>query len=254
MYTGIIYEIPVVVHVIESSSASNASLTLTDAQIQTWIENCNKMYATTYGNGFFPEGTGPDKGNVIPFKLVLAKRTPQCTSTNGIIRYNGSTLTDYDDYGVKDSGTNGPSTDQVKVIAPHWPESSYFNIYIVIGFDGDKSTYGLMGWAGLPTNSNSSYESFMKATVVTNSNDSTLAHEFGHSLGLYHPFDGASTMPTSPQLSDCPANNDCATDNDRVCDTEPTACLLNVYPTPANTATNPCTSSLYQGIQHNIMN
>jgi len=254
LYTGTIYEIPVVVHVIESSSASNSSLTLTDAQIKKWIDNCNKMYATTYGNGFFPEGNGPNGGNVIPFKLSLAKRTPLCTTSTGIVRYNGSTLAGYDSYGVKRYGSSGPTTDNIKTIAPHWPENSYFNIYIVIGFDGDKSTSGLMGWAGFPTNPDSAYESFMKVAVVTIPDDSTLAHEFGHSLGLDHPFNGTSTQPTSPQISDCPVNNNCATDNDKVCDTEPTACLLNVFPVPSNNDINPCTSSTYQGIQYNIMN
>lgn len=53
-YVGPIYEIPVVVHVIESSDINNASLALTDAQIETWIENTNKMFATTYGGEFYP--------------------------------------------------------------------------------------------------------------------------------------------------------------------------------------------------------
>lgn len=255
LYTGTIYEIPVVIHVIESSDPSNSGLHLTDTQIQNWINNTNKMYATTYGNGFPAEGTGSLDGTVIPFKLVLAKRTPQCTASNGIVRYNGSTLSGYDQYGVYNSST-GVTTAQIKTIAPHWPESSYFNIYVVIGFDGDKSTYGLMGWCGFPSNPDSSYESFMKVTVVTNVDDSTLAHEFGHGMALDHPFKGASSNPTNnpPLASDCPTNNDCTTDNDKVCDTEPTASLLSVYPTPTNSVINPCTGTNYNGVQYNIMN
>ncbi|WP_228451901.1 hypothetical protein [Chryseobacterium sp. G0186] len=95
LYTGEVYEIPVVVHVIESKAAANASLALTDQQITDWIDRANKMYATTYGNGFYPEGPGVDGGNVIPFKLVLAKRSPTCTPTNGIVRYNGSPIPSY---------------------------------------------------------------------------------------------------------------------------------------------------------------
>ena len=255
-YTGTIYEIPVVVHVITSSSSTNSSLTLSDAQISTWIDNCNKMYATTYGNGFFPEGTGSLDGNVIPIKMVLAKRSPSCTTSTGIVRYNGSTITGYDQYGVNSSGTSGASTAQIKALAPHWPENAYFNIYVIIGFDGDKSTYGLMGWCGYPTNPDSAYESFMKVTVVTNVNDSTLAHEFGHGMGLAHIFDGASSSPTNnpPLAADCPANANCLTDNDKVCDTEPTASLLSVYPTPTNSVTNPCTGTNYAGAQYNVMN
>ncbi len=256
MYTGTIYEIPVVVHVITSNHASNSGLTLSDAQIQTWIENCNKMYDTTYGNGFFPEGPGSLDGNVIPFKLVLAKRTPQCTVTNGIVRANGSSITGYDQNGVNRNATNGASIAQVRALSPHWAESAYFNIYIVLGFDGDKGTSGLMGWCSFPSNPDSDYDSFMRVAVVTNNNDTTLAHEFGHGIGLDHVFEGASSEPTNnpPLASDCPVNNNCTTDNDKVCDTAPSASLLNVFPTPKNTDINPCTGLNYDGVQYNVMN
>ncbi|WHF51155.1 zinc-dependent metalloprotease [Chryseobacterium gotjawalense] len=256
LYDGTIYEIPVVVHLITSTAASNSGLALTDNQIINWINNCNKMFATTYGNGFFPEGTGSIDGNVIPIKLVLAKRTPQCTPSNGIVRYNGSTISGYDQFGVQRSTVNGAMIEQVKALAPHWPENSYFNIYVVIGFDGDKSTFGLLGWSGYPTNPDAFYESFMKVTVVTNNNDSTLAHEFGHGLGLLHTFEGAPSSPTNnpPIAADCPINNNCLIDNDRVCDTAPCASLLNVNPTPTNAVVNPCTGTFYDGVQYNIMN
>lgn len=255
-YTGQIYEVPVVVHVITSSAPSNSSLSLTDSQITNWIENCNKQYAATYGNGFFNEGSGSLGGNVIPIKLVLAKRTPSCTATTGIVRYNGSTIPGYDAKGVNSDQNAGATTDQIRALAPHWPEGSYFNIYVIIGFDGDKSNYGLMGWCGYPTNSDDYYESFMKVTVVTNPNSTTLAHEFGHGMGLKHTFDGATGSPSNnpPLATDCPTNTNCLTDNDMVCDTEPGASLLSVYPTPSNAATNPCTSNKYEGVQYNIMN
>lgn len=255
-YTGTIYEIPVVIHVITSSAPSNSSLSLTDEQIKTWIENCNKMYAATYGNGYAPEGSGSLDGNVIPIKLVLAKRSPSCAATSGIVRYDGSTIAGYDQNGVNSSNTNGASTEQIRSLAPHWPEQSYFNIYVILGFDGDKSTYGLMGWCGYPTNSDAYYESFMKVKVVTNVHDSTLAHEFGHGMGLKHTFEGANASPTNnpPLASDCPVNNNCASDNDLVCDTEAGASLLRVYPTPTNSATNPCTGTNYAGVQYNVMN
>ncbi|WP_241330406.1 zinc-dependent metalloprotease [Chryseobacterium arthrosphaerae] len=249
LYTGPIYEIPVVVHVIESSAPSNAHLIRTDAQIQRWIDNCNKVYATTYGNGYYPEGPGPDGGNIIPFRLVLAKRSPQCTSTNGIIRYNGSSLSGYDIGGM--GGSTGPGRDAVKNLAPHWPEHAYFNIYLVIGINGNKGYDGTLGWAGFPGNSDSSYESFMKIAAM--GNPDTLAHEFGHAIGLDHIFAGTTTIPSPVQPSDCPDNTDCTIHNDKVCDTEPTANLLYTG-APSNTTINPCTGLPYQGGQYNVMN
>ncbi|SIP99891.1 Por secretion system C-terminal sorting domain-containing protein [Chryseobacterium sp. RU37D] len=252
LYTGQIYEIPVVVHVIQSSAAANANLTVTDQEIIDWIDRANKMYATTYGGGFYPEGSGPTGGNIIPFKLVLAKRSPSCTPTTGILRYNGSTLSGYDSYGVRMNGSNGVRDYVIKnQLAPHWPETSYFNIYVVIGFDGQQQlSYGLMGYAAFPDTYDYGYESFMKVATIKNLNDTTLTHELGHSFGLLHTFQGVSYTDQTT----CPVNNNCSTDGDRVCDTSPSRSMYGIYPVPSNSATDPCTGTNYDGTQYNIMN
>lgn len=248
LYTGQIYEIPVVVHVIESQDAANANLAVTDQEIINWIARANSMYATTYGGSFYPEGAGATGGNVIPFKLVLAKRSPSCLPTTGIIRYNGSTLPDYDQNGVTDTGAT--DTQIKNELAPHWPENSYFNIYVVIGFDGEQQlSYGLMGYAAFPSSYDYDYESFMKVATIKNQNDTTLTHELGHAFGLYHTFQGISyTSQTT-----CPVNNNCATDGDRVCDTSPSRSMYSGA-TPNNNAIDPCTTVNYDGTQYNIMN
>ncbi|KIC64506.1 zinc-dependent metalloprotease [Chryseobacterium taiwanense] len=251
LYTGQIYEIPVVVHVIESSAAANSNLHLTDQEIINWIGRANSMYATTYGNGFYAEGSGPTGGAVIPFRLVLAKRSPSCTPTTGIVRYNGSTLAGYDSYGVAMQSANGVPDYMIKTqVAPHWPENSYFNIYVVIGFDGQQQlSYGLMGYAKFPDSYDFDYESFMKVATIKNSNDTTLTHELGHAFGLYHTFQGISyTSQTT-----CPTNTNCATDGDRVCDTSPSRSMYGVS-VPGNTSVDPCTGVNFDGTQYNIMN
>lgn len=257
LYTGEVYEIPVVVHVIESKAAANANLSLTDQEIINWVDRANKMYATTYGNGFYPEGAGIDGGNVIPFKLVLAKRSPTCTATNGIVRYNGSPIPLYDTKGVKQgNGGSGASDADIKTLAPHWPEGSYFNIYVIIGFNGEQlNPGGLMGYARFPETYDYFYESFMKVATIKNSNDTTLTHELGHAFGLYHTFQGGNYAAASGSSGYCPpAQTDCTIDNDRVCDTEVSGAAYYQNPAPANTAINPCTGVNYQGVQYNIMN
>lgn len=253
-YAGQVYEIPVVVHVIESNASQNSRYKLTDAQIKTWIENANKMYAGTYGGDYYPTGDGIGQSAVIPFKLVLAQRDQNCNATTGIIRYNGSTLAGYDENGVY-SDEKGVKEDDIINFAPHWSEDGYYNIYIVTTFDGDTTDYGLMGYAYYPQVSDSTYHTFMKAAVVTKEDDSTLAHEFGHSLGLDHPFgDADSDGGECPAVTtDIPESEACLQDNDKVCDTEPIQSHLNTFPTPTNQMTNPCTNELYKDTQYNVM-
>ncbi|SHF39162.1 zinc-dependent metalloprotease [Chryseobacterium sp. OV279] len=262
LYNGQVYEIPVVVHVIESQAPANANLSLTDQDVINWIDRANKMYATTYGNGFYPEGSGADGGNVIPFKLVLAKRSPACQPTSGIMRYNGSTISLYDTKGVKNviSSTNpgvGADASNIKTLAPHWPETSYFNIYVIIGFNGEQQrSDGLMGYARFPETYDYFYESFMKVATLKNQHDTTLTHELGHAFGLYHTFQGGDYKITSGNTGYCPpaGTGNCSLDNDLVCDTEVSGSAFFQHPAPANSQLNPCTGQNYQGVQYNIMN
>lgn len=252
-----VYEIPVVVHVIEGNDPQFAR---TDAQIQTWIENANKMYAGTHpwpAPGT-PGAPAADFGTpaVFPIKLVLAKRSPNCTATTGIVRYNATSLPGYNASGMAYQTTTGASRAAIKGLAPHWPEASYFNIYLITQFNGDPSpNEGLMGFAAFPNNLDSNYESFMKAGVVTNAYDTTFAHEFGHAMGLYHTFEGGTYDAVPGDADYCPeTTGNCESDDDEVCDTERSGSGYWAWPVPTNSATNTCTGANYQGVQYNMMN
>ena len=239
-----VYEIPVVVHLMNDGTTPLR----TDAEIIAWIDKCNKFYDTTLGGDWLTEANG---GTVIPFKLVLAKRSPSCTATTGVNQVNvTSTYAEYSVKGLNFSNTDGVSATQLRDLS-RWDPQLYYNIYIVNTFDSMSisQSNGLQGYAGPPSNPDSAFDTFMKASVVINNDSVTLSHEFGHSMGLDHPFKGGST-------TDCPTvtTGGCAVDNDKVCDTPATKSLLGVNPLPSNTDTNPCDATGWNNVQFNIMN
>ncbi len=260
-WTGQIYEIPIVIHVIENRTGNGKTgkddgSQLTDDEIKTWIENTNKMYASTYQSvnfpdmsSFFPVGTGADKGTVMPFKLVLAKRNPNCQATTGIIRYDAGNMpngkgTAYAEHGVNMNNTEGVAEGDILDFVPHWSEKSYYNIYLITGFDDNFGNGGIMGYATYCTVPAQQYHSFMKVVCPTVDDSNTLAHEFGHALGLMHTFEGADEQGQS-----CPNAT-----NDEVADTEIAKSMLTTYPLPTNNDINGCTGKNYQGVQYNVMN
>jgi hypothetical protein len=127
----------------------------------------------------------------------------------------------------------------------------YYNIYVVNTFDSTPISQagGLQGYAYFPAVSDAFYGTFMKASVVVDANDpTTLPHEFGHAIGLDHPFVGGSSTT-------CPAETagGCSVDNDKVCDTPSTKSLLGAS-LPSNSEMNPCDTDGWNNVQYNVMN
>ncbi|MBN4052355.1 PKD domain-containing protein, partial [Sphingobacteriaceae bacterium AH-315-L07] len=107
---------------------------------------------------------------------------------------------------------------QIKALS-NWPNSCYYNIWLVSEIDDNNGGSGTQGYAYFPVASDAVdgtvclYNAF--GTVgnlksYTNLNR-TLTHETGHYLNLYHTFAGGSCTETN-----------CATQGDLVCDTPPT--------------------------------
>lgn len=240
---GPVYQIPVVIHVIHTGGAVGSTYNPSDAQLINMIDYLNKSYAATWPA--YPNAS--NGGTYIPLQFALAQRTPQCTPTNGIIRVDGSGVTDYAADGISmDLGVT-PGADEVQVKAlSNWPNTEYYNIWIVNKIDGKDGISGsgpyTAGYAYFPGAPATVDGTVMLASQAA-AGEITLTHEIGHAFSLYHTFqgDGGGSV--------CPTNNNCATDGDQVCDTEPH--MRSVFNCPSGT--NSCNNQPFGTLVHNFM-
>ncbi|WP_080776780.1 GEVED domain-containing protein [Chryseobacterium phocaeense] len=234
-----VYEIPVVVHVVSDGSALGTVNNKSDADIIAWVNYTNGVFSGSSTSGMSANSA------VLPVKFVFAKVDPNCAPTNGINRINASHLPKYVSGGVNDDNTTNavPATDITAL--GMWDTSKYYNIYVVKKLTSNAGA--LNGYAYYPGGSKD--YSFM-ATSASAVNKQTLAHEFGHALGLRHTHEGYTESTGA-----CPTNTDCTLQGDLVCDTEPMKSLYHSsVPSSCQTGQiNPCTSVTYAGGERNVM-
>jgi len=206
-----IYTIPVVVHVIHLGEAVGSGTNISAAQVQSAIDNLNQAY----------RNQSPYTGVDIEVEFALAQRDPNCNATTGINRVSGAGTSDYSTNGLTTSGTDNEAT--IKALSK-WPNTTYYNIWVVAGIDGNMGGGGVQGFAYFPGASSSVdgavilYNSFgydpggvlgYNLKSYTQLNVTTL-HELGHAFNLYHTFEGdggGGSCPTGDQcgsgLGDC---------------------------------------------------
>ncbi|MDH7463143.1 zinc-dependent metalloprotease [Chitinophagaceae bacterium 26-R-25] len=240
---GPLYIIPVVVHIVHTGEAIGSLYNPSDDQIQSALDYLNSVY-----NGTLPgvEGVGD-----VQIQFALAKRDPNCNATNGIDRVNASSIPDYATYGVVRNSSSGVPANQIKDYC-RWNTDNYYNIYVVNKIDGKDGTSGQYtgAFAALPSIT-PAYDGTIILANVMRSGNKALSHEIGHSLDLYHPFEGSS------QYNQCPVNNDCTKDGDYICDTDPITFNQNggVIDFSCRTGTNACVNKPYSiNTEHNFMN
>ena len=183
--------LPVVVHIIHNNGAEN----LPDDRILKAIDLLNDGFAHS---GFFSTaGQGFD----VPFRFCLAQRDPEGASTTGITR-TVSPLTDVFFFSEDDTLKN----------LVRWDPKKYINIWVVKSITLPGGTE-YAGYATLPYSHGYSNDGIvMSATIMghpVTAVNTTLSHEMGHYLGLYHTFEGGCT------------NEYCELQGDLVCDTPP---------------------------------
>lgn len=201
-----VYTIPVVVHVVHTGEAIGSINNPSDSQIQNYINMLNQAYSATFPNYPNVSSGGVDIG----IQFVLAQRTPNCTTTNGINRINASSNSTYATYGVKwyDNDPGISHTDLANLA--FWDNRDYLNLWLVKNITGWIAGYGMYPIIGY----NFGDGVVIESNNVSVPNPNLVAHEFGHALDLRHTFEGSSN-------SVCASNNNCNFDGDMVCDTAP---------------------------------
>lgn len=243
-----IYKIPVVVHIMHLGEASGAGTNLSDKQVKNGIDRLNQQFRKTAG------GIGDGAGVDVEIEFALAVRDPNGNCTNGIVRTDLSGDSDYANYGIKHSGSNGILDANLKALS-RWNPTNYYNIYLVYKIDGDNCTDNSGSFTGgyayfASSHGDAADGMIMLSCSYVKTTSSTLAHELGHSLNLYHTFQGDASGTSCP---------DPAGDGD-FCDDTPRHIRYSEHPENSNqynncayAGTNNCDAGSTQDHMHNYM-
>lgn len=203
--------LPVVFHIIHNNGYEDISF----VQITRGLQLLNESFANT---GFYNPATGVDT----KIQFCLAQRDPNGNPTNAVNRI----VSAY----TNTAGSESYTDDLALKNLSRWDPNCYINIWVVNDIIGNVA-----GYAYLPSAHGSDVdgivvESWLVGTLETA--NTTLSHEMGHYLGLYHTFENGCF------------NLDCALDGDRVCDTPPDNSAGAVS---CNAVINSCTTDMLSG-------
>ncbi|MDO5979939.1 zinc-dependent metalloprotease [Flavivirga spongiicola] len=216
------YTIPVVVHVIHLGESVGTGTNISDAQIQSAIDNLNTAYS---GSGSYITDMNID--------FVLAKRDGDCNPSTGIIRVDGSGTSDYATQGLTYNGVGSDNELLIKDLS-RYPRDEFYNIWIVSEINNNGAGSGLQGFAYFPGSSYNLdgavilYNAFgydpsgvlgYELKSYTDSNAIAI-HEMGHAFRLYHTFKGDDSN-NDDTADQCPVNTDPSSDGDACADTDP---------------------------------
>lgn len=219
--------IPVVVHVMHHGDPLGSGTNITDAQIQSAIDNMNEAFSHT---GVYNDGNHNGYTANTNARFALAQTAPDGSATTGIIRVDvsgESWQATYNSDGIRPTGGSaGVAETTVKALSI-WPSPDYVNIWLVNRINGGNLCSGTTGYAYFPGGPSDvdgivllagsfGYDptnSLWPTTLCNGLNlNSTADHESGHYLDLYHTFQGDQGGGVCPSDADCGTNGDCCAD------------------------------------------
>jgi Pregnancy-associated plasma protein-A/PKD domain/Secretion system C-terminal sorting domain len=196
---GTILEIPLAVHIIHNGEPIGTGANISDQQVIDAVQGANERWRLITGNGVDME-----------VQFCLAQTDPNGNPSNGINRVNGSGIQYYTQYGIAYIGAGldtGANETTIKNLS-NWNHNYVYNIWVV-----NKIAGGWGGYAFFPLVNNFPTDGTVIVANAMRYTSTTLAHELGHGMGLFHTFNG--------DFNGCPGNSNCNILGDQVCDTEP---------------------------------
>jgi Pregnancy-associated plasma protein-A/Secretion system C-terminal sorting domain len=210
----VIYQIPVVVHIIHNGEAIGNGYNISDAQIASQIEALNRDFRHLNADSINTPALFQPLMADIGFEFVLAKRDPLGLPTNGIKRVNGNST-------IWSFGQNA-----ILKSLSYWSSDDYFNIWVApLGANN-------LGWAEFPTSTiingvnDVAVNNSLTDGIVINSKafgsveiypqgnylpgfnlGRTTTHEVGHFFGLRHTW-GDGNCGVDDFVADTPNTND----------------------------------------------
>lgn len=235
---GTVYKIPVVVHVMHKGEAVGTGINVSDAAIQSAIQDLNEMYRRVPGTQ--GDGNGVD----VEIEYALAVRDPSGNCTNGITRTSMTGNSAYMSNGVNRQATGGISDAALKSVIV-WDQTKYYNIWLISEIDNNNGGSGIQGYAYFASSHGSSVDgAVILSSNFTSGTSTTAAHEIGHSLNLYHTFEGDNSGAS------CPATNGCGSGVGDCCGDIPQHIRSA---SDCVTGTNSCTGTSRDLFIHNYM-
>ncbi len=215
-----LYDIPVVVHVITTSSGTG---NVSDALIQSQVQVLNEDFQALPGSLGAP-------GTNARIMFHLATTDPNGNPTTGITRHANTTW-------YNDGGSYWT--------AIAWDTRRFLNIYT-------NTAGGNLGYAYVPSGGGVVGNSFDRVVIYWPTMGKpapygppydlgrTVTHEVGHYLGLYHTFQGG-----------CAAVSNCFNNGDLICDTLPES-SPNFSPCTRSTCSDPDPTDNYMDYSDDI--
>ncbi|WP_323027245.1 T9SS type A sorting domain-containing protein [Gelidibacter japonicus] len=191
-----VLQIPIVVHVMHKGEPVGIGTNISDADVKRGIRYLNNFWRKTEGS--LGDGNGVDMN----IEFVLAVQDEDGNCTDGILRVDMSSVTEYVNNGVNinnsdgiEDYTAGGGVNSLKEYSI-WDPNKYYNVWIVDEID-NKNCYNAgsesytAGYAYFASAHGRPYD----GTVVLSCSyldefSNTFAHELGHAFNLPHTFNG----------------------------------------------------------------